>query len=107
MENRDGGKITIEELAAAAQVSRKTIERYRKEDQRAYQEDKVVAICIALHLPPWLSRTLLDKARITVRNHGPRGHYGEILDCCFMDSVGDVQRYLEENGYPKLDLQDS
>lgn len=107
MENRDGGKITIEELAAAAQVSRKTIERYRKEDQRAYQEDKVIAICIALHLPPWLSRTLLDKARITVRNHGPRGYYGEILDCCFMDSVGDVQRYLEENGYPKLNLQDS
>ena len=107
MENRDGGKVTIEELAAAAQVSRKTVERYRREERCAYQEDKVIAICIALHLPPWLSRTLLEKARITVRSHGPRGYCGEILDCCFMDSVDDVQRYLEENGYPKLKLQDA
>ena len=106
MENRDGGKVTIEELAAVSHVSRKTIERYRREDQRVYREDKVIAVCIGLHLPPWLSRTLLEKARISVRNHGPRGYLGEILDCCFMDSIDDVQQYLEDNGYPRLRLQD-
>lgn len=107
MENRDGRRITCEELAAASQVSRKTIERYRRADQKRYQEDKLIALCIGMHLPPWLSRALLSRARIIVGNDGPRGYYGEILDCCFMDSVADVQQYLEDNGYPKLQLQEA
>ena len=106
MENRDGGRVTVEELAADAQVSTRTIERYRRADQPAYQEDKLIALCIALHLPPWLSRALLGKARVIVTSHGPRGYVGEILDCCFMDTVDEVQTYLEENGYPRLRLQD-
>jgi len=107
MAHRDGGAITLEELAAAAQISRKTVERYRSREQNAYDPDKVVALCIALHLPPWLSRILLDKARVTVRNWGPTGYLGEILDCCFMDTVPQVQQYLREAGYPPLKLQEA
>ena len=63
-------------------------------------------MCIALHLPPWLSRLMLDKAGFSVRSYGPRGHYGEILDCCFMDTVPEVQEYLRASGYPPLRLQE-
>lgn len=107
MDNADGGKVSSEELAARAQLSRKTIERYRSPSFSGCDPDAAVAICLALHLPPWLSRILLGKAGIMVCNYGPRGHYGEILDCCFMDTLPEVQEYLRAAGYPRLKLQDS
>ena len=107
MENRAEGRITIEELAALARVSRKTVERYRSPAFSSWSPDVVVALCVALHLPPWLSRLMLEKAGFHVTSYGPRGHYGEILDCCFMDTVPEVQDYLRAAGYPLLRLQES
>jgi len=107
MEDRGGGRITLEELAERSGLSRKTVERYRSRRTGAYSPDAVVAVCIALHLPPWLSRTMLEKAGIAVRSYGPRGYYGEILDCCFMDTVPEVQEYLRSAGYPELKLKDA
>ena len=107
MENRDEGRVSVEELAARAQISSRTVTRYRGAEQVSYNPDVVVAICIALHLPPWLSRLMLDKAGFTVKSYGPRGHYGEILDCCFMDSIPEVQEYLRSAGYPELRLQEA
>jgi hypothetical protein len=74
--------------------------------QSSYNPDAAVAVCLALHLPPWLSRVLLNKAGILVQNYGPKGHFGEILDCCFMDSVPEVQEYLKKAGYPPLKLME-
>ena len=107
MENRAEGALTTEKLAAAAQVSPKTVQRYRNDSRACYSPDIVVALCIALHLPPWLSRLMLDKAGIAVQSYGPRGHYGEILDCCFMDTIPEVQQYLRSVGYPALKLQEA
>ena len=106
MENADGGPVTVEHLAASAQVSPRTIQRYRTKMQSSYNPDAAVAVCLALHLPPWLSRVLLNKAGILVQNYGPKGHFGEILDCCFMDSVPEVQEYLKKAGYPPLKLME-
>ena len=49
---------------------------------------------------------MLDKAGFSVKSYGPRGHYGEILDCCFMDTIPEVQEYLRAAGYPELKLQE-
>ena len=105
MENRDGGRVTVEALAEAAGISVRTLTRYRSPSFAQYRPDVVVALCIALHLPPWLSRLMLSKAGYAIRSYGPKGYYGEILDCCFMDSVPEVQQYLREAGYPELKLQ--
>ena len=105
MENRDGGRVTMEDLAARAQISVRTLRRYRNEKTIGYDPDVVVALCIGLHLPPWLSRVMLDKAGFAVKSYGPKGYYGEILDCCFMDTIPEVQAYLKESGYPELKLQ--
>jgi hypothetical protein len=106
MENRDGGRITVEALADLAHVSKKTVVRYRGPERARYQPDIVVALCLALNLPPWLSRMMLDKAGFSVRSYGPQGYYGEILDCCFMDTIPEVQDYLRSAGYPQLKLQE-
>ena len=107
MENRDEGRVSAEELAALAQVSVRTVYRYRSSEDVRYDPDIVVALCIALHLPPWLSRLMLDKAGFSVKSYGPRGHYGEILDCCFMDTIPEVQEYLKSAGYPALRLMEA
>ena len=107
MESRAEGRITVEQLAAQAHISDRTVTRYRSSDLASYNPDIVVAICIALHLPPWLSRLMLDKAGFAVKSYGPRGYYGEILDCCFMDTVPEVQDYLRSAGYPELRLQEA
>ena len=106
MENRKEGRVTCEELARSAQISRKTVERYRARPQLSYHPDTLVALCVGLHLPPWLSRVLLEKAGVTVRSFGPAGHLGEILDCFFMDTIPQIQDYLRSAGYPELKVQD-
>ena len=106
MEDRGSGRVTLEQLAERAMLSRKTIERYRSRRTEAYSPDAVVAICLALHLPPWLSRIMLEKARISVQSYGPKGYYGEILDCCFMDTLPQIQEYLRDAGYPELKLKE-
>ena len=106
MESREEGRITCEQLAARAQVSRKTVERYRSRAHTSYNPDILTAMCLAMHLPPWLSRVLMEKAGFPVRSYGPRGYIGEILDCCFMDTVPEVQEYLRSCGYPELKIRD-
>jgi len=44
--------ITIEDLAWASQISERTISRYRTSEADSYSEDRVVAMCIAMKLPP-------------------------------------------------------
>ena len=106
MENADGGPVTVEQLAERSMTSARTIKRYRSKMLPAYHPDVAVAICLALHLPPWLSRVLLNKAGILVQNYGPKGHYGEILDCCFMDTLPEIQDYLKNAGCPPLKLME-
>ncbi len=51
--------VTIEQLAEASQISERTISRYRTGKAKSYSEDKIVAMCVAMKLPPWLSRDLV------------------------------------------------
>lgn len=97
-------RVTIDELVRRIPISRATLLRLRKEERKAYKLDQVVAICIGLHLPPWLSGILLERAGLAVKRVGPFGYYGTILDCFFMDTIDEVQAFLKANKYKPLDL---
>ena len=96
--------VTIEELEEKAFLSGRTISRLRTEERREYSLDQVMAICIALHLPPWLSRGMLQRTGFILRPTRQHQAYQFILDCLFMDSVEDVQAFLLRAGYQKLRL---
>ena len=98
------GRTTVDELVKRIPISRRTLLRLRTEERKSYKLDQVIAICIGLHLPPWLSEILLDKAGLSVKRYGTYGYYGTILDCFYMDTIQDVQKYLSENGYDPLGL---
>ena len=97
-------EVSVDELEKRIPLSRRQILRLRTEDRKAYELDQVIAICIGLNLPPWLSDILLDKAGLVVKRYGAYGYYGTILDCFYMDTIKDVQQFLNENGYPPLKL---
>lgn len=66
--------------------------------------DQVVALCIGLHLPPWLSCELTARAGLTLRDIPEHRAYRYILDCLFMDRTEDVQRFLKKNKLEPLNL---
>lgn len=96
--------LTIEGMEEKAGISARTISRMRTQERRDYSLDQVIAICIALQLPPWLSREMIAKAGYLLRPIKQHQAYQLVLDCMFMDSVEDVQRFLVEAGCEKLRL---
>lgn len=98
------GRMTVEELEKRIPLSRRQILRLRTEDRKNYELDQVIALCIGLNLPPWLSDILLEKAGLTVKRYGAYGYYGTILDCFYMDTMKDVQQFLSDNGFEPLKL---
>lgn len=96
--------VTIEQLEERACISGRTISRLRTEERSSYALDQVIALCVALHLPPWLSREMLQRAGLLLRRTKQHLAYRCILDCMFMDEVEDVQRYLAQAGLEKLRL---
>lgn len=98
------GRVTVDELVSRVPISRSTLLRLRTVERKEYNIDQVVAICVGLHLPPWLSEVLLEKAHLSVKSYGPLGHYGTILTCFFEDTIEEVQDFLVNNGLPRLNL---
>lgn len=96
--------LTIEAMEEKAGISARTISRMRTQERRDYSLDQVIAICIALQLPPWLSREMIAKAGYLLRPIKQHQAYQLVLDCMFMDSVEDVQQFLVEAGCSKLRL---
>lgn len=96
--------MTIEELEEQAFLSRRTISRLRTEERNGYSLDQVIALCVALHLPPWLSREMIKRAGFILRLTKQHLAYQFILDCLYMDSVSDVQKFLVESGCQQLRL---
>lgn len=98
------GRIKEEDLAEKSYLSVSTIARLRSEERLNYNLDQIIAICIAMHLPPWLSEALLDRAHLDIKRYGLFGYYREILDCYFMYDIDTVQAFLIENGLKPLAL---
>ena len=97
--------VTIEQLAEASQVSDSTISRYRRTGQvECYSEDKIVAMCVAMKLPPWLSRELIKAAGFGLSETPSQRTYMMILDCMYTASVDEVQAVLSSFGDNTLKL---
>ena len=104
MLNRQWGRMDAATLSRRSGLSKGTIASYLSGEKICYDLDKVVAICVALNLPPWQSSLLMDRAGLIVPHTGSRGHYGMILDCLYMDSVKTVQAFLKRNKLATLEL---
>ncbi len=89
---------TKEALAYESKVSESTIGRYRTGKVKHYSEKNVVALCVAMHLPPWLSFKLIGKAGFSLAATREQQAYLMVLSCMYMRSVDEVNDYLKERG---------
>ena len=96
--------MTIEELEWASKVSNRTISRYRTGEAKSYSEDKIVAMCVAMRLPPWLSRELIKAAGVGLSEMPHQRTCMMILDCMYTTSVDEVQAVLSSLGDAPLKL---
>ena len=97
--------MTIERLAEVSQVSDSTISRYRRTGQvESYSEDKIVAMCVAMRLPPWLSRELIKAAGVGLSETPRQRTCMMILDCMYTASVDEVQAILSSYDEDALKL---
>ena len=98
------GRMSVDQLVMSIPISRRQLLNLRTEEKKTYNLDQIIAICIGLHLPPWLSEILLEKTRLSIKRYGPYGYYGTILDCFYMDTFQEVQQFLSDNGFGPLKL---
>ena len=89
---------TKEALAYESKVSESTIGRYRTGKVKHYSEKNVVALCVAMHLPPWLSFELIAKAGFSLAATKEQQAHLVILNCMYMRSIDEVNEYLRERG---------
>ena len=89
--------MTIEELEWTSKVSRRTISRYRTGETKSYSEDKIVAMCVAMRLPPWLSRELIN-ACVGLSETSRQRTCMMILNCMYTSSIDEVQVFLSSYG---------
>ena len=99
-------KMTVERMEAESQISIRTLNRLRSEERSEYALDQVMALCIALHLPPEFSFDLLRKAGLTLRDTPQHLIYQAILRTMYMETVETVQAKLRACGCPPLHLRD-
>lgn len=99
-------KITEERLAEKTGLSVRTISRLRNNNSSGYSRDHVIAIIIALHLPPWVSHILLQNAGINLMTNPGSMTYARIVNTMFMDNIETVQRHLKAIGRPQLNLKE-
>lgn len=97
--------VTIERLAEASQVSDSTISRYRRTGQvESYSADKIVVMCVAMKLPPWLSRELIKTAGFGLSETPRQRTCMMILDHLYTASIDGVQAILSSYGEDALKL---
>lgn len=96
--------ITIEKLEELAHISERTIKRLRIEERKDYSLDQVIAICLALHLPPEFSLDLIEKAGFVLRKTPEHLIYRVILRTMCMESIDTVQARLRACGCAPLRL---
>ena len=89
---------TQEALAFESKVSESTIGHYRNGKVKSFSEKNVVALCVAMHLPPWLSFALIAKAGFSLAATREQQAYLMVLSCMYMRSVDEVNDYLRERG---------
>ena len=101
-------RFTEETLARLSHVSVETIKNYRNKRRcpKHVDQDILLALCIGMNLPPYLSKVLFAKVGIDISETGEIPHFGEILTLRFMDTIEEVQEYLRKNNYPELAISE-
>ena len=100
---RKKSQLSQEKLAEAMNMNKDTLFRRLKDPMKYNNLDFVAAICLVLQTPIWLSRELLQKARVPLTPDGKRERaIMYILEQKFMDGIEAANEYLKKRNLEPL-----
>lgn len=97
---------TEELLAETSWISLSTIKQYRQKEDKRKTLKTVTALCIGLHLHPWLTEDMIRKAGITVTATKLDGAYRYLYTFLYRDSIEDCNKYLKSQKLPEFKLNE-
>lgn len=93
-------------LANESWLSVSTIKQYRQKEDKEKSLRSVTAICIGMHLHPWLSEDLVRKAGIVVKNTRQDGAYRYLYTFHYKEKISDCNQYLKREGIPEFKFRE-
>lgn len=97
---------TEELLAQESWVSVSTIKQYRQKEEKEKTLKTVTALCIGMHLHPWLTEDLLRKAGIVPKATKLDGAYRFLYTAHYKDKIEDCNVYLKSQGLPEFKMRE-
>ena len=97
---------TEELLAQESWVSVSTIKQYRQKEEKEKTLKTVTALCIGMHLHPWLTEDLLRKAGIVPKATKLDGAYRFLYTAHYKDKIEDCNVYLKSQGLPVFTVRE-
>ena len=95
-------KVTNEKLGELALLEPSMIQRMRNDYDHAWNIRKLVALCIGLKLPPYMSFPLIDKAGLAFKHGEEQIVLRHILTTRYNSTIHECNDLLAEAGYPPL-----
>jgi hypothetical protein len=95
-------KVTVEKLGELALLEPRMIQRMRTDSNQTWNIKKIVALCIGLKLPPYMSSSLIEKAGLAFKHGDEQSVLRYILTTQYKSSIHECNDLLAEAGYPPL-----
>lgn len=97
---------TEELLSQESWVSLSTIKQYRQKEEKEKTLKTVTALCIGLHLHPWLTEDLIRKAGVIPKATKQDGAYRYLYTFHYKDTIEECNRYLQSQGLVEFKLHE-
>ena len=97
---------TEELLSEVSWISLSTIKQYRQKEEKEKTLKTVIALCIGLHLHPWITEELIRKAGIVPKATKQDGAYKFLYTTHYKDSIEDCNIYLRSQNLQEFKLRE-
>lgn len=97
---------TEELLSQESWVSLSTIKQYRQKEEKEKTLKTVTALCIGLHLHPWLTEDLLRKAGIVPKATRQDGAYRYLYTVLYKGTIEECNVYLRSQKLQEFKLRE-
>jgi hypothetical protein len=97
---------TEELLSQESWISLSTIKQYRQKEDKEKTLKTVTAICIGLHLHPWLTEDMIRKAGLALTATKLDGAYRYLYTFHYKDTIEDCNKYLRSQNLPEFKLRE-
>ena len=98
----DWSDMTEEEIAEDGEMDVRTIQRLRNDDNQNPSVETIMQLCLAMRLPPQVSRIMINRSGYTFKANDKDFMYEFLLNGCYMSGLKECNRLLVEQGIKPL-----